>query len=362
MLGRSMEARRAARALAVGAMLLVASVAAGCGASEGGGSGAANQGEKEGKGGKPAELRVGYQLVPNGGPVVKHRKWLETELGIPVKYVQFDSGANVNRAIASGSVDVGLAGSSPVANGVSQGLPYQVAWIYDVIGDAEALVVKEDGGVSSIADLAGKKVGVPFGSTTHYSMLKALELEGVDAGQVDVIDLEPDDIVAAWQRGDIAGAYVWNPSLAKLKADGGKVLITSEEMAGKGVLTADLGIVRTEFAEQYPDVVAGWLKQEDRAVKLFQSDPEAAAKDVAAEFGIPQDEALAQMKDLILLNAQEQVGPDYLGKPGQPGKLANTLSDTATFLKGVKLVDQAAPLDKFQEVVNPEYASKAAAG
>ena len=90
-------------------------------------------------------------------------------------------------------------------------------WIYDVIGTAESLVVKNDSGVTDFAGLVGKKVGTPFGSTAHYSLLAALELAGVDPTKVKIIDLQPPDILAAWQRGDIDAAYVWNPTLAELR-------------------------------------------------------------------------------------------------------------------------------------------------
>jgi len=340
--GSRSERRRAVASMLAAALLLVA---VGCGASESGGGGA-----KEGEGGKPAKLRIGYQVIPNGAPIVKNQGWLEKELGIPVEWQQFDSGANVNRAIASGGIDVGLAGSSPVANGIASGLPYKVAWIYDIIGDAEQLVVKKDAGVSDIAGLKGKKIAAPFGSTTHYSLLTTLQDAGLDpASDVDVLDLEPDDIDAA---------YTWNPSLAKLKDDG-KVLVSSAELAKQGTLTGDIGIVRADFAEKYPDAVTAWVKQQDRAVQLYKDDPDAAAKIVGKEFSLPPKDALEQMKGLIWLTAAEQLTPEYLGTPGQPGALVKQLTTTAKFLKQQKLIDRGPSADEFNEAVDLQFVQKA---
>ena len=100
-----------------------------------------------------------------------------------MEWQSFDSGANVNRAVASGSVDVGLAGSSPVSNGIATGLPYKVPWIYAVIGDAEQLVVKDSAGVSDVKGLEGKKVAAPFGSTTHYALLDRPHRRGRGPGR-----------------------------------------------------------------------------------------------------------------------------------------------------------------------------------
>ena len=335
---------------------MVALVAAGCGASEGGGGG------DESKGGNPATLRVAFQVIPNGAPIVKHQRWLEKALGgVKVRWEQFDSGANVNRAVAAGSVDIGLAGSSPVSNGIASGLPYKVAWIYDVIGDAEELVAKRSSKVNDVAALAGKKVAAPFGSTTHYSLLTSLTAAGVDPKQVDVLDLEPDDIAAAWERNDIDAAYVWNPVLAKIKTDG-KVLVSSKQLAGEGKLTADLGIVRKDFAEKYPDVVTQWIKQETRAVKLYKDDPQKAASIVGDELGLSPSEALSQMKGLIFLEASEQATPKYLGESGKPGELARQLTDTARFLKSQKLIDREPSQDEFNKAVDAQFAAKVAGG
>jgi len=332
----------------VAAMLL----ATGCGASESGG------GEQE-KGGKPPKLRIGYQAIPNGDLIVKQQGSLEKAIGVPVEWQQFDSGADVNRAIAAGSVDIGLAGSSPVSNGIASGLPYKVAWIYDIIGDAEQLAVKTSAGANDVAGLKGKKVAAPFGSTTHYALLTSLQDAGLDpAKDLDVLDLAPDDIVAAWQRGDIDGAYVWNPSLAKIKEDGGKVLVSSAELAKQGTLTGDLAIVSTEFAEKYPDIVTAWVKEEDRAVKLYKEDPEKAAEIVGKELNLSAKEALDQMEGLIWLDASEQVAPEYLGAPGQPGELAKQLTTTAKFLKEQKLIDREPSPAEFNKAVDPQFAQK----
>ena len=293
---------------------------------------------------------------------MKDQGWLEAALpDTTITWVKFDSGADVNTAMIAGSIDIGLAGSSPVAAGLSEpmNIPYKVPWIYDVIGAAESLVVKNSAGVTDIAGLAGKKVGTPFGSTAHYSLLAALELNGVDPTTVKIIDLQPPDILAAWQRGDIDGAYVWNPTLADLKKDG-TMLITSEELATQGKLTADLAIVANAFADQYPDAVQTWVDQQNKAVQLYRTDPQAAAEAVGRQLNITADEALAQMKDLIFLDAGEQAGADYLGTPDAPGKLADNLESAAQFLKAQGSVQGVPALTVFQAALGNQWLATAA--
>jgi taurine transport system substrate-binding protein len=282
----------------------------------------------------PETIRIAYQQVPNGDLIVKNQGWLEEAFGpdVNVEWSLFASGGDVNEAVIAGAVDIGLVGSSPASRGLSTGIEYRVPWIFDVIGAAESLVSTPD--LTTIAGLEGKTVATPFASTAHFSLLAALDDAGVDASTVNIIDAAPDDIYAAWTRGDIDAAYVWNPNLAKLIAEGGNVLITSGDLAAKGKTTYDLAIVSNAFADEYPDAVNVWAAQQDRAVQLINDDPDAAAESVALELEITPEEAASQLGDLVFLTAAEQLGPDYLG-----GGLAANLFAAAQFNKDQGTID-----------------------
>lgn len=124
----------------------------------------------------PAEIRIGYQVVPNAELLAKAEGLVEENLSeTKVTWVKYGSGGDVNKAMAAGEVDAGLVGSVPVSTGVASELPYQVFFIHDLIGENEALAVRIDSGISRLEDIKGKKIAVPFGSTTHFSLLSALE-------------------------------------------------------------------------------------------------------------------------------------------------------------------------------------------
>lgn len=300
----------------------------------------------------PAKIRIGYQQIPNGDLVVKQLGWLEEAFGkdVTIEWNLFDSGGSVNEAIVAGSLDIGLVGSSPASRGISQSIAYQVPWIFDVIGKAESLVAKD--GIASIADLKGKTVATPFASTAHFSLLAALADAGVAEADVKVIDAAPDDIFAAWERGDIDAAYVWNPNLAKLIESGGKVLITSADLAAKGKTTYDLAVVTTDFATKYPAAVQTWIAQQDRAVTLIKDKPEEAAAAIASELNITADEAGAQLGDLVFVNAKDQAGAEYLG-----GGLATNLFEAAKFNKDQGKIDSVKEAGEYQKAVNSTFAA-----
>ncbi len=127
-------------------------------------------------------IRVAYQAFPSGDLIVKNQRLLEKALpGYQITWTKFDSGADINTAFVAKAVDIAAIGSSPVARGLSAPLniPYQVGFVLDVAGDNEALVAHNGSGITSVAQLRGKKVATPFASTSHYSLLAALQQAGV---------------------------------------------------------------------------------------------------------------------------------------------------------------------------------------
>jgi len=107
----------------------------------------------------------------------------------PIQWRKFDSGADVIAAMASGDVQIGYVGSSPLAAAAARKLPVQAFYIVGLIGEAEALVVKKDGPIAKPADLVGRKIAVPYVSTTHYSLLAALKHCGIDPKTAQALNL-----------------------------------------------------------------------------------------------------------------------------------------------------------------------------
>lgn len=331
---------------AVGALLAV--TACGQGGSDGG---------KDG--GKT--IRIAYQAFPSGDLIVKEKGWLEKALpGYTVKWTKFDSGASINTAFVAGSVDLAAIGSSPVARGLSKPLniPYQVTWVLDVAGENEALVARNGSKISSVKDLVGHKVATPFSSTSHYSLLAALDRAGVDASKVQLLDLEPQDILAAWTRGDIDAAYLWLPTLDELKKSG-KVLVSSRELAAEGKPTLDLGVASTAFVKSHPDVLPAWRKAQAKALDLIHDDPDAASAAVGKQLGISPADAAAQIKQGIFLKPAEQADAKWFGTPAKPGGLAENLHSAAQFLVDQKQIDAAPDLATLRKSIYVEGLSDA---
>ena len=165
------------------------------------------------------EVTIAYQQIVDPWVVAIASGSIEKETGYKINWRQFESGAKVATAMASGDVKVGVIGSSPLAAAVSQGLDLQLFWILDNINQAEAMVVRNGSGITKPSDLKGKTIGVPFVSTTHYHTMFALQHWGINPSEVKILNMQPNQLVAAWERGDIDAAYVWDPALARIEEE-----------------------------------------------------------------------------------------------------------------------------------------------
>lgn len=299
-----------------------------------------------------ADVNIGYQLVY--GPWKANKDMLEKEGlgGKSIEFFQFTSGTEVINAMASGSIDISLNGSSPTAAGVSRGVDMAVIYVYDNINNAEALVVNDT--IAAPQDLKGKTIGVPFGSTTHFHMMFALEQLGISPKDVNVLDMSPPDMVAAWERGDIDGGFVWDPALGKMK-EKGHVLLTSGELSNWGKATFDAMVARKAFTDENPEFTCQWVKMVSQADADYRANPRdygpgtEKAKAIADAVGGQEDQVAGVLALYGYPTLEEQVSATWLG-----GGVAKALMATSEFLKEQGKIDTV--LDSYDSASDPAFA------
>jgi len=258
---------------------------------------------------------------------------LEKATGYKINWRMFGGGGDVIKAMASGDVQIGEAGSSPITAAASQGQDIKLFWILDDIADAEALIARNGSGINGPKDLKGKKVATPFVSTAHYQLLALMKVDGVDAKGVNVMNMRPPEIAAAWERGDIDAAFIWDPVLSKIKGNV-KVIATSKTIGAKGFPTFDGLIVNAKWAAEHEGFMVALVKA------LAKADAEYRANKAKWTVDSPQVKAVAKWtkadaKDVppsmalyTFPTMEEQLSAKWLG-----GAAAKAMTTTAEFLK-----------------------------
>jgi taurine transport system substrate-binding protein len=167
--------------------------------------------------------------------------------------------------------------------------------------------------------------------------------------------MKPDQIIAAWDQGQIDATFIWEPAKGKaLKT--GKQIIAANQVTGAP--TFDGWVVNREFAAANPEFMTKFLKALEAANAAYTGSPDAWTADsapvkaIAERTGSPAAEVPAALKGYAFPSLKEMASADWLGGGNQKNML-----ETAKFLLENKRVD--AVLDDYSKFVNADYLSAA---
>jgi taurine transport system substrate-binding protein len=283
----------------------------------------------------------------------------EKATGWAIEWRKFNSGAEVNAAMASGAIVISELGSVPLAAGASQGVDYQLFLIGKAIGASESLIVRNGSGIDKPADLKGKKIAVPVGSTAHFSLMGALKNWGIADKDVQVVGMSPPEISAAWSQSAIDAAFIWEPVQGKLRANG-KLMITAGEVGKAGFPTFNGWVVNTKFAAENKAGMIGFIKVMNEINASYTKNKatwtadSVQVKAIATRLGTTPKDIVADLDGATYPDGDEQITAEWLG-----GGAAKFMKSTADFLKSAGRISASA--DSYAKYVNMDLAKAAAA-
>lgn len=252
-------------------------------------------------------------------------------------------------ALAGGSLDSCAIGSSPMVSAFSQGLDISLVYIQKIITTAEALVVRNQSGVTNVAGLKGKRIGVPFNTSAHFALIGALRKANLKPTDVSLINMKPDSLLATWIRGEIDAAYIWYPFLGQLAERDGQILTTTADLSDIGLSVFDGIVVRNEFKKNNPEVLLTYLKSYAATCERFRSHQDDVVTDFSKFLGLPADTTRQYVSTFITLTPKEILSKAWMGQPGvKDSGVLNSLKAQADFLVEAKQLENVpASFEKF---------------
>jgi sulfonate transport system substrate-binding protein len=204
---------------------------------------------------QPKLVRIGTQKGGFFFPAVRQRHTVEDAfkpLGIDVQWVDFQFGPPLLEAINVGSVDFGYVGDAPPIFAQAANARIRYAAAVKQGGGTQAIVVRRESPIKSLADLKGKRIAFGKGSSAHNLLVAVLEKAGLSWSDIEPVPLAPADATAAFARGSVDAWAIWDPylALAELKGDA-RVLIFAKDVHQPNAFI----VVGSEFVEKYPALV-----------------------------------------------------------------------------------------------------------
>ena len=237
------------------------------------------------------------------GVVIRQLNLLEKYLPRDGKYANikfelewsnFTSGPPVTNTMMADKAQFGMMGDYPlVVNGFtfqsnpeSQSRLIAVA-AYNQFGSGNGLVVHKDSPYFQLSDLKGKLVSVPFGSAAHGMLLKAMQDRGWPADYFQLVSQSPEVGSTNLQEKkiDAHADFVPFAELLPFRGFARKIFdgVETNLPTWHGV------VVRTDFAQKYPEVVVGYIKALIAANEWFRADPKLASEKIQEWTGINKE-------------------------------------------------------------------------
>ena len=181
-------------------------------------------------GGAGEEVTIGYLPSDHDAALfVADSQGKFQENGIKTKLVQFNNGGDLMTAMASGDVDVGYVGITPVLSSIAKGVPVKV--ISAAQTEGSGIVVAKDSGINSVSDLAGKKIATPGeASIQHMLLTYYLQQNGMSISDLKVSSMKVPSMNDALKTDKIDGAITFEPYVSIAEKNGAKVLAGSQDI------------------------------------------------------------------------------------------------------------------------------------
>ena len=297
------------------------------------------------------ELTVAYFLEwPMPFQYAKVEGIYEKELGVPIKWVAFDTGTAMSAAMASGDVQIAVSqGIPPFVVAASAGQDLQVVDVAVSYADNDNCVVAEALEIdkSNARELEGKKVGVPKGTAAHYGFLKQMEHFGVNINTMEIVDMAPPDGAAAFAQGNLDMVCGWGGALRRMM-EHGNILLTGAEKTNLGILVFDVTSVPASFAAEESELLSKFLKVTADANAMWNSGNNTSKMlpVIAKDSGMDEQATADTMATFVFPPVDEQLSKKWLGGGAQEFMLG-----VAKVFKDAGSIDSAR--STYVDAVNP---------
>jgi len=226
-------------------------------------------------------VRLGYFPNVTHAPALigVEQGLFEEELGsVRLETSTFNAGTEAVEALFADALDMSFIGPNPAINAHAQSDGSAIRIVAGTTSGGAALVVRPE--IAASGEIAGATLATPsLGNTQDVALRAWLLSHGVTAdleggGDVSIVPQSNSQSLETFVSGDIDGAWVPEPWATRLVLEGGgEILVDERDLWPDGAFVTTHLIVRTEFLEANPEVVAAILRGLVSAVDSIEQDP-----------------------------------------------------------------------------------------
>src|SRR6266545_3272390 len=263
--------------------------------------------------GTPVTFQLNWMAGgPNAGFAAAVAEGYYRDAGLDVTLVQGNGSGNTAQLVANGRAQLAYADAVSVSQLIAKGAPMKVvATIYQ--SNPNAVMALKKTGIKSVKDLAGKKVGVPSGSSQTTMLPLLLKSNNLKESDITMIDMPVASMVPALLQGQV-DAVLGSIDAYQIQAESQGAQLDVYRFADHGVPTVSTSIfASSSYLKDNPDVVKKFIAASLKGWSFALDNPAKAIKDVKTVF--PEvNEKLAAAELAAITPLFCSGGAKYIGK------------------------------------------------
>ncbi len=238
---------------------------------------------------EPLTIAVSNSLI--GVPLwVADRQGFFAAEGLSVTLHRLPSGKLALEAMLRGEAQVATLAETPLVFAALAGKPLRVIATYAASGE-HAIVARADRGISQVADLRGRRVGVIVGTSAQYFLHVMLSDQGLAETDITLVDLPAREQAAALAAGRVDAVATFAPFTTQCR-----------RAMGEAARTFPMGLryrgytslaVAPDLPERRPEAIRRLLRALERAIGWMRMHPREAMQVATTELNV-EDAVVAE--------------------------------------------------------------------
>lgn len=214
-------------------------------------------------------VRIAFPSGMNGQVVVIMEKaGIAQKVGMKAEYSSFQYGPPMMEALAAGSIDAVVTSLMPVTSYASK-LPGDVKIVSLIGNSSHSLMVAKDSLTQNPDELAGKTIGVSYGSDSHLDTLSWLKSSGLSE-KVLLTNIDPGELVTALSNKSVDAIVIRQPQVQRLQQQSGARILHTWPFHF-------VSIMKSKFIAEHPAEARKFIEALRQSVFFISQNQDQAA-------------------------------------------------------------------------------------
>lgn len=252
---------------------------------------------------KPADLvevtlGVETSILPASVWVAENKGYFQDE-GLDLTIVPYDSGRLSLLALLEDGddIDICTVAPTPIMFKSFERHDFTIISTFAYSYEDVKVIARKDHGIEEAADLVGKKIGTPFGTTGQFVLEVFLIYNGLSTSSVEAVDISPQELPGSLDNGLVDAIVIWEPFAYQAKALLGSrgIALPSSEVYKE---TFNF-VVMENFAVENPGALHQFLKAIDTAMTFIELNKGESQQIVADRLDLDVESVVAFWDDFV---------------------------------------------------------------